>query len=323
MHGMPQANPLTAPPDVRPRRDAEVRDLRWLIHGPVRRADGGVLSWHNPAHPGFVYAEAEGLLLSLHAETLARGPEDPGVRLDGRRLAHRLASGLDDAGAVVHRGVRYAFDTAIAVAALRRWRQIEPHGPAYARSAAWLRDRLAAGVGQEGAPLDGHWSRAFGPHLLKASLALPSDPLLAGLAERFVATCWDGAWFTCHARTDEVYPHAHAYALEGLLALRAAGRPVAPEVLARGTASLLRAAARMDDLSSDVLAQAARLAIATGRSPSDPDLLVTLARLESRAAADGGVRYASDSDDLNAWATVFAVQARRWARIGPSPLYLV
>ncbi len=323
---MPQATTLLAPaPEhcIQTPVDAEVRDLRWLLHGPVRAPDGAVLSWANPAHPGFVYAEAEGLLLSLHAEALARGPEEPGIRLDGRRLARRLVQGLDDVGAVVHRGARYVFDTAVVVAALRRWRIVEPDGPAFDASTEWLRARLRAGVGQEGAASDGHWSRSFGPHLLKAALALPGDPLLADVARRFCATCWDGAWFTCHAATDAVYPHAHAYALEGLAALRAAGVFDASGPLEVGTASLLSAAARDFDLSTDVLAQAVRLALATGRSPHHPQVRAVLTRMESRAAADGGLRYSPGSRDVNTWATVFGVQARRWTRLGASPLDFV
>ncbi len=322
MTRMSQATTLSPQPDVRPPVDAEVRDLRWLLHGPARRADGAVLSWANPVHPGFAYAEAEGLLLSLHAEALAREPERAGIRLDGRRLARRLVDGLDDAGAVVHRGVRYAFDTGIVVAALRRWSEVESVERGWATSTDWLRGRLAAGVGQEGATGDGHWSRSFGPHLLKCALALPGDSLLADLADRFCATCWDGAWFTCHDATDAVYPHAHAYALEGLLALRASGVVDRTDHLRSGVTSLLSAAAR-EQLSTDVIAQAVRLALAVGLSPHTPDVLAALRRMESRSAVGGGLRYASGSGDVNAWATMFGVQARRWTRIGPSPLHLV
>lgn len=319
---MSQAMSFSPQLRVSPPLDAEVRDVSWLLRGPVRRPDGGVLSWVAGRRPGFVYAEAEGLLLSLHAEALARGPEEQVVRRDGRILARRLVESLDGVGAVVHRGARYVFDTAIVVAALRRWRHVDSTGPSPEVSAGWLTDRLADGVAQEGAPRDGHWSRSFGPHLLKAALAVPEEPLLAELAERFCATCWDGAWFTCHADTDAVYAHAHAYALEGLLALRAAGVPVGSECLAVGTASLLAAAAR-DDLSTDVLAQTVRLALATGWPPHHRAVLDVLGRLEARAALGGGLRYAPGSDDVNAWATIFGVQARRWLRIGPSPLHLV
>ncbi len=295
----------------------EWADLAWLLDGPVRLPDGGVRSWVGDR--SFDYAEAAGLLLSLHAETKTRedGVVADLVREDGRRLAGRLAAGLDDDGAVLHRGGRYAFDTAIVSAALRRWGA----SAAATRSASFVRSCLERALGQEGLDDDGHWSRTFGPHLLKAALALPGDPLLAELAERFAETCWEGGWFTCHEATDHVYPHAHAYALEGLVALRAQGLPAATRRLAPGLDALLRAASS-DRLSSDVLAQTLRLALALGLPGGDPRVVDLERKLRARAATGGGVRYSRTSADVNAWTTVFAVQARRWMRLGASPLHL-
>lgn len=41
--------------------------LDWLAGPEVVRDDGAVVSWHNPAHPGYPYPEAAGLVLSVLA----------------------------------------------------------------------------------------------------------------------------------------------------------------------------------------------------------------------------------------------------------------
>ncbi|MCP4868128.1 MAG: hypothetical protein GY898_05365 [Proteobacteria bacterium] len=320
---MSQALPLPQDAIVDARFLPELEHLAWLMTGPVRLPDGGVLSWFASGGSGFPYTEAEGLLLSLHAEARAR---EPGVlfgpiQADGRRLANRLEAALDSTGAVLHRGGRYAFDTAIAAAALRRWKTVDPTGPDPAPAVAFVRSCLERRIGQEGLDDDGHWSRTFGPHLLKAALALPGDPLVEELAEHFASICWEGGWFTCHDATDHVYPHAHAYALEGLLALRAQGSTAGTHRLAAGLESLLRAAGS-DRLSSDVLAQTIRICLAMGIPSGDPRVADLDRQLRARSAPGGGIRYSRTSADINAWATTFAVQARRWIRIGASPLHL-
>jgi len=320
---MAQALPLPSDAVGGARLIPELEDLAWLLSGPVRRPDGGVLSWTAPDGSGFAYAEAEGLLLSLHAEARAREPDvlvGPLVA-DGRRLAARLGGALDEVGAIVHGGARYAFDTAIVAAALRRWQAVDPTGPSPEPAAAFVRSCMEGRVGQEGLDDDGHWSRSFGPHLLKAALALPDEPLMADLADRFASTCWSDGWFTCHDETDHVYPHAHAYALEGLLAMRARGERAGTDRIAPGLESLLRAAAS-DRLSSDVVAQTVRIALAAGIPALDPRVSDLERQLRGRAAVGGGIRYSRTSAHVNAWATTFAVQARRWIRIGPSPLHL-
>lgn len=323
MSPMSQTLPLSQDATADPRLVPELEDLGWLLGGPARLPDGGLLSWAGPDRTGFQYTEAEGLLLSLHAEARAR---EPGVLIgplqaDGSRLATRLAAALDPDGAVVQEGARYAFDTAIVAAALLRWQAVEPDAPGPEAAASFVLSCLERGIGQEGRDDDGHWSRTFGPHLLKAALALPDEPLLEELADHFATACWEGGWFTCHDATDDIYPHAHAYALEGLLTLRARGVTAGTHRLGPGLESLLRAASS-DRLSSDVVAQTIRICLAMGIPAGDPRVADLERQLRGRAAVGGGIRYSRTSADVNAWATTFAVQARRWIRIGASPLHL-
>jgi hypothetical protein len=302
----------------------EERHVAWLTGGPARDPDGGVWSWSAPEGRGFPYLEAAGLVLSLHAEAVARDCAGPRVRDDGARIVRWILPRLEG-GVVVHNGARYAFDTAIVVAALDRW-SATVEAPSLALQGAvaggrrFLRECLDQEVGQRGLANDGHWSRAFGPHLLKLAVAL-DEPGLPGLAERFVRTCWDGERFRTHAGSTSWYAHAHAYALEGLLALRARGHAIDMSVVDAGLDTLRRA---MHDLgtSTDVAAQLVRLGLLRGWAPEDEGLHRAWERLRGRACPGGGVLYRDDSPHVNTWATVFAAQALRWSRIGADPAWL-
>lgn len=312
----PQRRPL-------PTIDPEPEHLSWLLEGPAREPDGGVRSWANPSRPGFLYLEAAGLLLSLHAEALGREADET-VRADGDAIARWLLGRLQ-AGVVIHRQTRYAFDTAIVVAALDRWGRVAGASDglqeAVTRGRSFLASCLRRGHGQTGAPDDGHWSRAFGPHLLKLAVALNDDALLDAARHRLVSTCWDGRRFRIHDRSDSWYPHAHAYALEGLLAMRARGVSIDLSVVDAGLATL-RDALRDSDTPTDVAAQLVRLGLLRGWQPEDEGLTTAWERLRERRHPGGGLVYRAGSSDVNTWATIFTVQALRWSRIGADPAWL-
>ncbi len=301
----------------------EEAHVAWLLAGPVRDDEGGVWSWANPKGRGFPYLEAAGLLLSLHAEHLNTMPGDAAVRADAERIAAWILPRLDG-GVVEHRGARYAFDTAIVVAALDRWRRVDgsslPLDAAVARGRRFLRRCLRERTGQFGRDEDGHWSRSFGPHLLKLAVAL-DDTLLDDLAHYFVRTCWDGERFRIHARSASWYAHAHAYALEGLLALRARGHAIDMSIVDAGLDSLRRHVGEAS-ASTDVTAQLVRLGLLRGWAPEDEGLYGAWERIATRTRDDGGVLYRGDSEDVNTWATVFTVQAQRWSRIGADVSWL-
>lgn len=306
--------------------EPEQEHLAWLLSGPARAPDGGVRSWVNPSRPGFLYLEAAGLLLSLHAEAIGRGaPLDlERVRADGECVARWLLGRLTD-GVVVHRHAQYAFDTAIAVAALDRWRATGQTAPgldaAIAGGGRFLKDSLRTRHGQRGAADDGHWSRAFGPHLLKLAVALDDSELLDAARSELIRTCWDGRRFLVHERSESWYPHAHAYALEGLLAMRARGLAIDLSVVDTGLATL-RGAVQDAATPTDVAAQLIRLGLLRGWSPEDEGLTLAWQRLAERRQPGGGVLYRPESADVNTWATIFAVQALRWSRIGADPAWL-
>lgn len=82
---------------------------RWLARAPLGDA-GAVLSWVNPAHPGYPYPEIAGLWLRFAAR---QGAPSSAVDLVRERLRDDGASGL-----VGRAGLSYAFDTAAALGGL-------------------------------------------------------------------------------------------------------------------------------------------------------------------------------------------------------------
>src|SRR5262245_54673730 len=80
--------------------------LSWLVGAEVVGADDGVMSWHNPDHPGYRYPEAAGLLLHLLAQEGGRH------RAVQERIVRGLVADTAPTGGLGRAGVEYLFDTA-------------------------------------------------------------------------------------------------------------------------------------------------------------------------------------------------------------------
>jgi hypothetical protein len=310
----------------------ELVHLHWLLRGPIR-ADGLVSSWHHPDREGFPYALATALLLSNHVEILRRDTIDAALRheltADAAILGHRLTAAFDSTGVVVHRGVRYAFDTVLVAAALDRLAALEPRLEVRSDeqrdgARAFAQQCLLEGRGQEGAAEEASrakWSLSFAPHLFKLAVGL--DPsTLRSLVSRFVAGYWRHGWFRAAPDRETPHPPAHAHALEGLYVLAAADLPVPSHVLEEGLRSLVEAC-KSPRITTDVLAQTLRAALMSGLPSSDPTVRALASQLLNRAHVDGGFRYSAAADaELNTWATVYALQALRWLRLGADPRFI-
>jgi len=303
----------------------ESTHLDWLVRGPIRR-DGLVRAWCRGGEPSHPSLQTTGALLSHHVELLRRDTVDAALRhevtADAAILARALATGLDDEGVVVQRGVRYAFDTAIVAAALDRLRGFEPRldvrtDAQRAGAPSFLKRCLLEGRGQEGAAVgvtDARWSLSFAPHLLKLSIAL-DGPALRPLLSRMIAGYWRGGWFRAAPGREAPHPHAHAYALEGLALMYDRDMPVPAAVIDEGFASLLQI---VEDprTTTDVLAQTLRLALIDRRGRSERTVERLVRRVRERAHPDGGFRYTAAADaDRTAEATIVALQALRWLRL--------
>lgn len=282
-------------------RAAMIRFLTSLV-GP----DGAVPSWVNPHHPGYAYPEAAALVLRLlhHERDIPRATID--------RLAHYVMAapaGKDGRVYTFDRGVRLA-----ALAAVGLPCGEEPERIAYA---------LARGIATE-PPAAPRWSTVLGPHLLKLAVAAhavgPSrgTSLLHALRSLRPTLAEGGRIPTPpHGTT---YVHAHAYATEGLLVLghlddaRRAASWLAEIQTADGGLPREHDGARgIGPQHADATAQAVRLWCCIDRTRFASAIDRGLAFLDRLAAASGGIRYSDTSDDVNTWATAFAVQALDFA----------
>jgi hypothetical protein len=310
--------------------------LEWLQSDDVARPDGSVMSWVNPEHPGYSYPEIAGYLLSYLAR---HGRETLAVRT---RVAERLLTDMSQRGAVGRAGVDYVFDTAMALAGVLAHRatggvlpdRTMPHR---------LRDYIVQTLAERRA-FDGpmpatadHWSVSYGCHLLKCVIALLAyhddhpdsrTTRIVGQVLDELLPLHDGERFRSNALTDTTYTHAHCYAVEGLLALDGRGqRGLRPWIessadwLARiqlpdgGVPSSHDGAQPLGPAHGDCTAQAVRIwtCVNPDRYARSIDSALEFLR---DLSVGGGIRYRTDSSDVNTWVTIFGAQAFEFADMG-------
>ncbi len=288
--------------------------LRWLVSAPL--GDGGaVLSWVNPAHPGYAYPEIAGLWLRF----ASRHPQPPAavaavrarLRADGAR------------GMVGRAGLSYLFDTAAALGGLIAT------GPAEAVEAQMF-EAIASAIAERRAVREptgiDRWSTRWTGHQLKVIAPLrryaeaTGDARAAALAGRLLED-FSVRGVEPFDRGDG-YTHAFCYAVEGLLAAHAWGLGDFTRDLRTHAAALaswqradgsLGAFRSVGAARADATAQAVRLWCAIDRGRYAGAVARALASLASLDAGEGGLRYEAGSDDVNTWATLFALQAEAWA----------
>jgi hypothetical protein len=310
--------------------------LRWLGGGRVVSADGGVVSWVNPTHPGYRYPEAAGLLLTLTTQEAILSDE-------GRdRIVEGLCRDAGRSGGISRWGREYAFDTAIVLNALidherSGGRLPDPSLPRrlfdflaeilQARRAT----RLEAGEST-------HWSLSYGCHLLKAVRAVSAyhdregDPRCLALIDQLVGDIlplYTGGRFRINDRSPLTYLHANCYAVEGLLCAERLGVAGAATIVGEcadwlaviqendgGVRAWHNGAVSFGDRHADATAQAIRIWSCVDHRTFSPQIRRGLGFLSRLQDPTGGLRYRTESEDVNSWATVFAVQAIRWSSAG-------
>jgi len=302
------------------------RIVRWLCSDRVVDPRGRVLSWHNPAHPGYPYPEAAGLWLSWAA--WRRETEQTGPALDQvEAVAGRLRDELDARGAVGRGDRLYLFDTCVAVDGLARCSASHGVRPCEPRS---VLPALTQFLDRESPvwPLrngDDHWSSRWGAHHLRS----------AGLLGRAASTLGDAdladrAWEiaplarrTPPELESPAYSHALAYALEGdLLLARQHPSDRGPDVVSQ--AERLEALQAEDGYlpawsdggggaRADATAQAVRLWALIGQGRFAASLRRAQDYLARQQGDEGGISYDDGRGDHNTWATMFADQAIGWA----------
>lgn len=304
--------------------------LRWLTSPEVIRDCGGVLAWHNPVHPGYLYPEAAGLLLRyLTDQELTAEQTQQRARI-ATRLGRQVAA--DDIGRGPH---RYTFDLGVVLAGLRSFALLDEGAvAAFATLAQRVRDGVVVRPG-----LTERWStHKCSPHLLKlaiGALLAPPSPTADGMLRHLAGwpTQCEGGGRLLTPPHSTTYVHAHAYATEGLLAL-AGSTAVSQDARARSrklahvaTAWLVEAQHKSGGIwawhdgmrgsgarHSDATAQAIRLWCLVDRDYFARPITDALGFLSRMTTGQGAVRYSDQSDDLNTWATIFAEDAKQFVQ---------
>ncbi|HXI04488.1 MAG TPA: hypothetical protein VNI57_15045 [Candidatus Saccharimonadales bacterium] len=327
--------------------------IRFLASPEITNGNGSLYSWVNPEHPGFVYPEAMGLHLRL-ISVLASRTGDPGLKARAAEVAAGLGHETPASGGVGMEGYLYLFDTCMAVGGLHAWHRLlggELDRDLLGRMAGFIvrlarnRQVLVDADWKEPAPQP-HWSRLFGAHMLKTVIALDAlhretgeasyKSLALEIAEQVLDECYDDGIFRMGPGHQTVYCHAHCYALEGLLYLRAAGLRDESAVIAKGAESLAGWQNEDGGMSNwyedpsrrtvrvgDATAQTVRIWLAVDRKKYHDRIEKGLEFLKGLGSDMHGVRYSSASRDVNTISSTFAAQAFDWRLGEAQPEWLV
>jgi hypothetical protein len=318
---------------------------QWLQGREVVLGDGAVLSWANFDHPGYPYPEIAGLLLNLLAQ-------DPGSDGDIRRkIATRLWRDVHQDGGIGRSGIRYVFDTSMALSGLIAQRRAAGELPDPALPtrlfdfiAAEIRARRAASTPTSGG--GAHWSTSYGCHLLKTALAITAygeeygDARCPALIDQLIADLtplFEDGRFRIHDHDDYSYLHSNCYALEGLLAIEAAApRGWLRPLIRRGALWLARIQdecggiraghngfSAVGELRGDATAQSIRIWTLVDRAAFAREIAAAAEFLDGLRVDGGGYRYSPNSQDVNTWVTIFATQALTWANEGGNAACIV
>jgi len=318
--------------------------LEWLRSDHVVGADGRVVSWTNPAHPGHSYPEAAGLLLGLLAhEGLTPDP----VR---ERIVRGIISDTSAAGGCGKQGREYVFDAAMVLNGLLEHERSggslpDPLLPC--RLFGFIADNLLkrqAASGLAGGDRK-RWSLSYGAHLLKVVRALSlyhrmkseqrCKSLIGQIAEDLVPL-YSAGRFHIHADSTETYVHSHCYAVSGLLCLERDGLSSVTPIIG-GCAGWLAQIQESQggirewhdgdrsygEVHADCTAQAVRIWAHVDRAAFADEIIRALEFLAGQQSSAGGLYYAPGCADENTWATIFAVQAVRWASEGACEQQLI
>lgn len=327
--------------------------LRFLTSPAIANGNGSLYSWVNPDHPGFIYPEAMGLHLRLFSVLAAR-TGDAGLRARADEVLGGIQEVTPAGGGVGMEGYDYLFDTCMVVGGLHAYKRqlgesvdqgLMERIASFVKSHAEARRVLVDGKGNEPEPVI-HWSRMFGAHMLKTVIALDAlrqetgdgryGELVQETAEQVIKTCLKDGAFRVGPGQTTVYCHAHCYALEGLLYLRAAGIRDESAILRDGADRLAgwqtdnggmfnwyeddsRDPARVGDATS----QTVRVWLAVDRDKYADNIRRALAFLQGLKSPLEGLFYSDGSKDVNIITSVFAAQAVDWHEEGAQPLWLV
>lgn len=298
--------------------------LSWLRQGPILE-DGSVLSWVNPARPGYPYPEAAGLVLGLLSERGTPGELES-------RVARALTRVVSPDGAVGRRGLAYPFDTAVALRGLLAYERAggSLSDPSVLdRMFGFIERCIATRVAVLPTQPGDRWSTGYNPHLLKLVIVSSewqkrtSDPRAGLLSARLSETLEEGALCIFESPDGSPrYSHAACYAAEALVHLARGGSGKARAGAERAAAFFAALQGKDDGAlpawsrdgderrrATDATAQAIGIWTFVDAAHFSENVARALEYLASVQHPSGGLRYAAGSDDVNTWCTVFGLDA--------------
>jgi hypothetical protein len=307
------------------------------VSGNVVGPNGTVASWANPDHPGYAYPEIAGYLLRILSE-------EGDLTVDIRdRIAARLVKDVSPSGGVGRGSTDFVFDSAMCMGGLMAHETAGGNIPdrrVVNRLFDFVAQNLAArrAISGPADALPDHWSVSYGCHLLKTVIPLCEyndlRPMSTtrSLVERLVVELlplYDSGRFRVNELSSLTYLHAHCYALEGLLAMHGRRLGDFSEVIEGGARWLadiqqpeggLRAfhdgTSPFGTIHTDATAQAIRIwSLVDSRGFRGP-IESGIGFLAEMAVGSSGLRYEPGSNDINTWASIFGLQAIRFAYEG-------
>lgn len=330
--------------------DGELESLLgWLLDGPVRADDGMLSGWVASDGPADTYQEATGYLITLLCY-LYQLTREHRFREEAIRTAVALTAAVGESPGCGRDNRVYLFDTAVCLRALGALLATFPdleQDPALApaRSLAQRLGQTTQEMFAQQRPCDPptadkaqpRWSQTFNAHLIKAAAhASPWLPAWQDTVEQLKATYMKGGRFYLDPQHRRIYLHVNCYAVEGLLAgslldrqqeLAAAAflaeMQTKEGAIPRFWPAAGNAAPDNAHTGADATAQAVRIWQCVDHDRFQPNIQAGLAFLESLAAPGGGVRYAPGGDHVNAWTTIFTIQARLWQDLPAEPRWII
>jgi hypothetical protein len=327
------------------------KHVQWLLHGPIRSADGMVAAWSDRGRPSHVYEESTGYLLTLLGYLYHLTGQDR-FEHEAIRVADALVKRLGSQKGFGRSGIAYLFDTAVCLRGLATFLAMFKTSvelPVY-KSAVGALNEIAATCGlliakqlacdpKPKTEQQVRWSERFNVHHIK--VLHHCWPWVAGhidvgqLIENFVDRQFKDGLFLTDPQNGESYLHAHCYGVEGLLALEKQhhlrldirknqiAQALSDLQLPNGGIPKFDPVASHPTVASDTTAQAVRIWQCIDPETYSANIQQALSFLEAMADEGGGILYSSNSNHLNSWTTIFAVQAMAWQLYGAQPEWIV
>ena len=325
--------------------------ISWLTCSKIVNENGGVYSWINCNKPGYVYHEIIGYYIKLLSYLYYKTSDK--IYLDkASKSVNYLYDNLGENNSMGRGEYQYVFDTAICVSGIinfSNYNRLNNNQEIVLYRLvnfiySSLKKKEVAYKNNRSIIKSNRWSFSYGPFLIKNAIALyeASDyfdeekyrELSDSMITDIVKKTFREVYFSINQNHHYVYTHNHCYAVEGLLLLQSKGDKRFIEHV-RKSADWLADNQNNDgsmynwylneevslDKQGDATSQAVRIWQCFDKVGYSSNIKKGINFLKS-LFYNGGMRYnitesGEKSDDINAWVTIFSVQAFLWDKNKP------